>query len=247
MNKTIMALTVSAFVANSAFADQFDDYQRQNNAGAPMTVLTGEAAKLYKSEYNADDPGNIAFGAPKWSDRLGVAPFELELKAETHSGYMAFLTDDMGKVESIMWTHGEPVESWTTWELEAGQAADIGTTLVAFSSGFVEANPLAQGAAFPVVAAAKIAGSYYFKRKSLQKCQTFTMASGVGIGTAALNGITIAVGAFAPWALVPAAIVGYAASPGQNEAFWDCVTLFSSPKQDLVASVDPQPSFFLSE
>jgi len=241
--KLLIPLMLSTTLAS---ADQFDEYAIQNNTQRPMTVLTGEAARLYKAEYNATDPGEIIFGTAKWKNNLGVAPFVLNLKKKTHTGYMAFLLDENEKVKSLMWTHGQPEESWTTWELEASQAADIGSTLFAFSQGFAEANPLAQGAAFPVIAAVKIAGTYYFKRTSLQKCQASTMASGIGTGTAVLNGITIAVGSFAPWALIPAALIGYVASPKQNEAFWDCVALFSNPNSKTRVVAEPEPSIFLA-
>jgi len=214
----------AVFFISSAYADQFRDYSLQNNFKQDMKVLTGEAYELYHDLY---EPSDIFFGESKWLNDVGVAPFTLTTEKHTYKGYMAFLVNDEGLVESLMWTHGEPATSWTTWDLEIGQAADVGSTLVAFSQGFVEANPLAQGAAFPAVVAVKLAGSYYMKRHSLQTCQSAVQASGIGFGTAALNGITIAVGSFAPWALIPAAGIAYATTPDRNEAFWDCVRVFA--------------------
>ncbi len=233
--------------------DQFEIYATQNNARAPMSVLTGEALKLYEKEDNPDDPGQIIFGTAKWANGLGVAPFVLNLKKrkQPYTGYMAFLLDERDKVKSIMWTHGQPEESWTTWDLELGQAADVGSTLLALSQGFVEGNPVAQGPLFPVIMAGKLVGGYYYKRHSLRTCQATMMASGLGTGAAVLNGFTVATGAFAPWALVPAGVAVYALSPGKNEAFWDCAKVFASGRADKlpvaeVAQAAPQPaSLFL--
>ena len=51
---------------------------------------------------------------------------------------------------------------------------------------------------------------------------------------------------FDEYALIPAALIGYVASPKQNEAFWDCVALFSNPNSKTRVVAEPEPSIFLA-
>lgn len=209
-----------ALLPVSALAGPLDHIETAINAGHPEHVMTERGTEAWDRLYDPDGgilefleqrrSGDVALTRAWWVSPN--APY-------TQSSWllMRFKGD---LVDGFLWTDAAPPRGWQPGAPE-GQAADVATTAIGLSQGFVEANPLVASAVVPV-SVAKIGGTWLAQEYgSPETCRAVTRSFGpIGWGAAGWNaGILAGIG---PAAIVPAIGIGVLMAK-QSDPFWKCV------------------------
>ena len=210
-------LTILAILATPVVADVFDHLEAVHNTGQTLTeVIVEDKAKVWEAYFTEGRgvglvlDGRIQgnYGLARWSWRRGN---------ETQNGWIAIKTKD---TKIVNWWYTEKPPTYRPTAL-LGQGADVTSTAIGLSSGFVEANPLLNGVGFPAAAALKIGGTIIAERSEMSRCYAMsTPLQSVGLGAAVWNtGLLLGAG---PWGILPAIGLGYA-SHKTHDPFWRCL------------------------
>lgn len=159
---------------------------------------------------------NISLETIAWSGNTGLASYERrDDKGEIEAaGWYLVELDDDGRVDWLRYTQQA---SSSKYAMEAGQVADMASTLAATSLGFAELNPLG----VPGVAIVKLLVINAVKNMDASDCYEHIGAlTGAGWGAAVFN-VASVVG-LGPAAIVPGAIALFASVPDENDKFWAC-------------------------
>ena len=226
MNRRILLSLVVVAFPMAANADLFRTIEATHNAGLPMTtVMTVEPAKAWEDDFGTDRGVALILDG-RWSPsqpNLGLARWDWRRGDQRQGGWLAIWVEN-GKV--ARWWHTDKPPRGKHYTDAMGQAADVGSTAAALSSGLAEANALVAGAGLPVAAAVKIGGTAIAHHSSYPACRDALPALGsLGWGATLWN-VGMIAGA-GPVAAVPA--VATAVAAWRQDRFWECVP------SDLVA------------
>lgn len=213
MRALASVLFVAGCASNNVPTGTFATFVEAHNAGRPSANMTPQVAAWWREAFPRD---HLEIISEKWASDVGLAEM-------VHGGnrlvWVAVDVNHTGDIEALQMSFDAPPR---TPPLKAGQTADVATTAVALSQGFVEANPLLAGGGLPLIAGAKLLYSN-IKLGTINDCYASPISGdALGWTAAAWNaGMLIGLGAGAG---VPAFAATVLLQPDDPvKKFWSCI------------------------